>query len=61
MYFPDDPLIAIDPIACAVPERHRGRLIADFDIGLTEAGLGARLPLRHRAAGPDATPLEVEA
>ena len=58
MYFPDDPLIAIDPIACAVPERHRRRLIADFDIGLTQAGLGARLSLRHRAARPDATPAE---
>jgi protocatechuate 3,4-dioxygenase beta subunit len=61
MYFPDDPLIAIDPIACAVPERHRGRLIADFDIGLTEAAwaLGYRFDIVLR--GPDATPLEAEA
>jgi protocatechuate 3,4-dioxygenase, beta subunit len=58
MYFPDDPLIAIDPIACAVPERHRRRLVADFDIGLTEAAwaLGYRFDIVLR--GPDATPAE---
>jgi protocatechuate 3,4-dioxygenase beta subunit len=58
MYFPDDPLVAIDPIACAVPERHRHRLVADFDIGLTEAAwaLGYRFDIVLR--GPDATPAE---
>ena len=61
MYFLDDPLIAIDPIAAAVPEAHRGRLIADFDLALTEPAwaLGYRFDLVLR--GPDATPLEAEA
>jgi protocatechuate 3,4-dioxygenase, beta subunit len=60
MYFPDDPLIAIDPIACAVPERSRGRLIAGFDLGLTEPSwaLGYRFDIVLR--GPEATPAEVE-
>jgi len=61
MYFPDDPLIAIDPIACAVPEAHRGRLVGAFDLALTEPAwaLGYRFDLVLR--GPDATPLEAEA
>ena len=61
MYFPDDPLVAIDPIAAAVPAQHRGRLVADFDIGLTEPAwaLGYRFDIVLR--GPAATPLEAEA
>jgi protocatechuate 3,4-dioxygenase, beta subunit len=61
MYFEGDPLIAIDPIACAVPEAHRGRLIADFDLGLTAPSwaLGYRFDIVLR--GPDATPMEAGA
>lgn len=36
MYFEGDPLIALDPIAQAVPEAARDRLVARFDPGLTE-------------------------
>jgi protocatechuate 3,4-dioxygenase beta subunit len=59
MYFEGDPLIAIDPIACAVPADYRGRLIAGFELGLTEPGwaLGYRFDIVLR--GPQATPVEV--
>jgi protocatechuate 3,4-dioxygenase beta subunit len=36
LYFPDDPLIEIDPIANAVPMPYRQRMVARFDIGTTE-------------------------
>ncbi|MGE0362916.1 MAG: protocatechuate 3,4-dioxygenase subunit beta [Vicinamibacterales bacterium] len=59
MYFPGDPLLALDPIFNAVPEpRARERLIAAFDLGLTEPSfaLGYRFDLVLR--GGDATPME---
>ena len=37
MYFPDDPLHALDPIFNAVPEGARCRLIAAYDHEVTEA------------------------
>lgn len=37
MYFPDDPLVALDPILDAVPAAARGRLIAHFDMDTTTA------------------------
>lgn len=57
MYFPGDPLLALDPIFNSVPdERARARLIAGFDIELTEPewALGYRFDfvLRGRAATP---------
>lgn len=36
LYFPDDPLIEIDPIANAVPMPYRQRMVARFDIETTE-------------------------
>lgn len=36
MYFPDDPLIEIDPIANAVPKPYRDRMVARFDIDVTQ-------------------------
>lgn len=36
LYFPDDPLIEIDPIANAVPMPYRQRMVCRFDIGVTE-------------------------
>ena len=36
MYFPDDPLIEIDPIANAVPMPQRQRLVSRFDIATTQ-------------------------
>lgn len=57
MYFPGDPLLALDPIFNSIPdERGRQRLIAAFDLGLTEPehALGFRfdLVLRGRQSTP---------
>ena len=53
MYFPNDPLFPHDPIFNSIPdERARQRLISRFDLDLDRAGMGARLPLRHRPARP---------
>lgn len=56
MYFPGDPLLALDPIYQSVPAPARARLIAGFDLGLTRAGvaLGYRFDIVLR--GRDATP-----
>ncbi len=61
MYFPDDPLLAIDPIAGAVPMPYRERLISRFDLDATvdHWALGYRFDLVLR--GPDVTPLTLEA
>lgn len=58
MYFPDDPLIEIDPIANAVPLPWRNRLVSRFDIGTTEPNraLGYRFDIVLR--GRDMTPWE---
>jgi protocatechuate 3,4-dioxygenase, beta subunit len=57
MYFPGDPLLALDPIYLAVPDQAaRERLVATFDIDITspEWALGYRFDfvLRGRAATP---------
>ncbi len=57
MYFPGDPLLAFDPIFNAMPDAAaRDRLIAQFDLDITEAdyALGYRFDvvLRGRAATP---------
>ena len=56
MYFPDDPLIEIDPIANAVPLPYRQRLVARLDMALTQPAraLGYRfdIVLKGRAATP---------
>jgi protocatechuate 3,4-dioxygenase, beta subunit len=59
MYFPGDPLLALDPIFNSVPDPGaRGRLVADFDLALTvpERALGYRFDIVLR--GRDATPME---
>ena len=59
MYFPGDPLLAFDPIFHAVPDEHaRNRLIAAFDLDLTEPdyALGYRFDVVLRGRG--ATPME---
>jgi protocatechuate 3,4-dioxygenase, beta subunit len=59
MYFPGDPLLALDPIYNAVPDaRVRDRMVATFDLDLTEPSfaLGYRFDLVLRGDG--ATPLE---
>jgi len=58
MYFPGDPLLALDPIYQSIPsERARRRLIAEFALDVTEPdwALGYRFDLVLR--GPDATPM----
>ena len=59
MYFPGDPLLALDPIFNSVPDVDaRQRLVATFDLAVTlpEYALGYRFDLVLR--GRDATPLE---
>lgn len=59
VYFQDDPLLPFDPILQAIPEqRGRDRLIAVFDLGLTEPdwALGYRWDIVVR--GHSATPRE---
>ncbi len=59
MYFPGDPLLALDPIYNSVPdERARQRMIANFDLGLTvpDYALGFRFDIVLR--GRHATPME---
>ena len=59
MYFPDDPLIAHDPILQSIPdERARQRLVSKFDLSLTqpERALGFAFDIVLR--GPGSTPFE---
>lgn len=59
MYFPGDPLLALDPIFNAVPDAaSRDRLVAGFDLAITkpEWALGYRFDIVLR--GPAATPME---
>jgi protocatechuate 3,4-dioxygenase, beta subunit len=60
MYFPGDPLLALDPIYLATPDAAaREQLVAKFDIDITvpEWALGYRFDFVLR--GRDATPSEV--
>jgi protocatechuate 3,4-dioxygenase beta subunit len=59
MYFPDDPLLPLDPIAASLPsDEARGRLIAGYDHSVTEPqwALGYRWDIVLR--GARATPFE---
>jgi protocatechuate 3,4-dioxygenase beta subunit len=59
MYFPGDPLLELDPIFQSVPSpRGRERLIADFELELTQPdwALGYRFDIVLR--GPARTPFE---
>jgi protocatechuate 3,4-dioxygenase beta subunit len=59
MYFPGDPLLALDPIYNSVPdERARERMISTLELALTEPeyALGFRFDIVLR--GRDATPME---
>lgn len=58
MYFPGDPLLALDPIFHATPEAARDRLISSFDIDATQSGfaLGYRFDVVLR--GAQKTPME---
>ena len=59
MYFPGDPLLALDPIYNCIPDAAaRERLVAAFDLDVTEPehALGYRFDIVLR--GRDATPME---
>lgn len=60
MYFPDDPLLALDPIYQAVPEAARERLVSRYDHDATqpEWALAYRFDIVLRGAA--ATPFEDE-
>jgi protocatechuate 3,4-dioxygenase beta subunit len=59
MYFPGDPLQAIDPIFNSVPDpAARNRLVARYDHDVTEPGRALGFRFDVRLAGPGATPLE---
>ena len=58
MYFPDDPLIDIDPIANAVPMPFRQRLISRFDIGTTQPNWALGYIFDFVLRGADETPME---
>ena len=58
MYFPGDPLLPLDPIFSSIAsEQARARLVASFDLEVTEPGraLGYRFDIVLR--GRDATPM----
>jgi protocatechuate 3,4-dioxygenase beta subunit len=58
MYFPDDPLIDIDPIANAVPMPYRDRMVSRFDIGVTEPSFALGYLFDIVLRGRCATPME---
>jgi len=58
MYFPDDPLLAIDPIAGAVPEPYRQRMVSRFDLATTEPNWALGYLFDIVLRGPGATPME---
>jgi protocatechuate 3,4-dioxygenase beta subunit len=56
MYFPGDPLLALDPIFHGVPAGARDRLISEFSIDVTESGYALgyifNIVMRGRAQTP---------
>lgn len=57
MYFPDDPLILIDPIASAVPEPYRQRMVSRFDLETTMPNWALGYLFDIVLRGPAATPM----
>lgn len=58
LYFPDDPLIEIDPIANAVPMPYRQRLVARFDIATTKPNWALGYLFDVVLSGRNQTPFE---
>jgi protocatechuate 3,4-dioxygenase, beta subunit len=58
MYFPDDPLIQLDPIANAVPMPYRDRMVSRFDIATTEPSFALGYLFDMVLRGRHATPME---
>jgi protocatechuate 3,4-dioxygenase beta subunit len=58
MYFPGDPLIAIDPIANAAPPQARDRMVSRFDLETTQEAFALGYIFDIVLRGRDATPFE---
>ncbi len=58
MYFPGDPLLALDPIFNGVPEAARERLVADFSIDVTEQDFALGYVFDIVLRGRGTTPME---
>jgi protocatechuate 3,4-dioxygenase beta subunit len=58
MYFPGDPLIAIDPIVAAVPAPYRPRLLSRFDLATTVPNWALGYLFDIVLRGPAATPMQ---
>ena len=58
MYFPGDPLLALDPIFLGTPEKARGRLVARFSIDVTEPDFALGYVFDIVLRGSAATPME---
>ena len=58
LYFPDDPLIEIAPIANAVPLHARSRMVACFDIATTQPNYALGYLFDIVLRGRNATPFE---
>ena len=60
MYFPDDPLLPLDPIANAIPMPHRQRMVARWDLATTEPSWALGYLFDVVVRGFAATPFERE-
>jgi protocatechuate 3,4-dioxygenase beta subunit len=58
MYFPGDPLLALDPILDAVPATARERLVCRFDLATTRPGWALGYVFDFVLRGRNATPLD---
>ena len=58
MYFPGDPLLALDPIFNATPERARNRLVAQFCLSATQPNFALGYVFDINVRGDVETPLE---
>ena len=58
MYFRGDPLLDLDPIYRATPERARARLVAAFSLDVTEPEFALGYVFDIVLRGAIATPLE---
>ena len=58
MYFPADPLLPFDPIYNGVPEGARERLVASFELGVTQSGVALGYLFDTVLRGPAQTPME---
>ncbi|MBU4612966.1 protocatechuate 3,4-dioxygenase subunit beta [Achromobacter sp. GG226] len=58
MYFPGDPLLALDPIYQGTPEKARERLVAKFSLDVTRADIALGYVFDIVLRGPQQTPME---